>query len=155
MIKEFMHRLLSGRAVPDDYLPSLPTEAQWEYACKAGIKHHDKDGLSTEELDGMAWFRGNSKGKAQPVGTKNPNALGLFDMLGNVWEWCEDWYEHNYYSISETEVDPKGPSSGWAKVIRGGSWKNDGVYCRSSNRFKYRPWTSDYTVGFRLVLIPR
>ena len=127
----------------------LPTEAQWEYACRA---------RSTEEYAGLGnlttWYDDNSDGATHPVGTKLPNAWGLYDMHGNVWEWCADWY--NEYP-SGAQTDPQGPSSGmsngWGpfRVYRGGSWDSSASSCTSSYRNGYIPSTADNSKGFRLV----
>jgi len=105
----------------------LPTEAQWEYACRAGT-----DSPYAGDLDEMAWIKGNSGKTTHPVGQKRPNAWGLFDMHGNVFEWCLDWREE--YSAGST-IDPKGEASGSARVIRGGSWYYDAQQCRSAHHF--------------------
>ncbi len=94
----------------------LPTEAQWEYACRAGTTG-DRYG----KLDEIAWYNENSNGKTQPVAQKKPNAYGLYDMLGNVWEWCSDWYEDDYYKKSP-DRNPPGSKSGAVRVLRGGGW---------------------------------
>ncbi|MDO4425526.1 MAG: SUMF1/EgtB/PvdO family nonheme iron enzyme [Planctomycetia bacterium] len=124
---------------------SLPTEAQWEYACRAGTT-----GARAGDLDAMAWYPSNSGSKTHPVGQKKANEWGLKDMHGNVWEWCSDWYVSDYYTESPTS-DPTGPDSGSFRVLRGGSWI-DAVGCRSANRYGYVPgYRYDY-LGFRIVL---
>jgi formylglycine-generating enzyme required for sulfatase activity len=131
----------------------LPTEAEWEYACRAGSKTKYGFGDSETELGEYAWYSGNN-GRAQPVGTKKPNAWGLFDMHGNVWEWCSDWY--GSYSAGETE-DPTGAPAGASyhkRVFRGGSWGSDAAYCRSAARNACQNNPQYYRLsglGFRLV----
>ena len=122
----------------------LPTEAQWEYACRAGTT-----GAYAGSLDEMAWYGSNSASKTYPVGTKKPNAWGLYDMHGNVWEWCADW-DGSYPSGSVT--DPAGPSDGSLRVYRGGSWSSDAGDCRSACRFYCVPGDRDSRLGFRGVL---
>ncbi|MBR5160830.1 MAG: SUMF1/EgtB/PvdO family nonheme iron enzyme, partial [Thermoguttaceae bacterium] len=119
----------------------LPTDAQWEYACRAGTT-----GAYAGNLDDMAWYTSNSGLKTHPVGTKKPNAWGMYDMHGNVWEWCEDWY--GYYP-SESVTDPVGPSSGSVRVRRGGSWSNDARICRSAYRDSFVPGYLYCNLGFR------
>ncbi|MBI5326287.1 MAG: SUMF1/EgtB/PvdO family nonheme iron enzyme [Ignavibacteriae bacterium] len=127
----------------------LPTEAEWEYACKARTTTDYYSGTTESQLAAAAWYDGNSNGVTHPVGQKNPNAFGLYDMLGNVWEPCWDWLE-NYSGGSAT--DPKGPSSGTIKVGRGGSWHNSAIRCRSSMRgWEDSPSIQSSTDGIRLV----
>ena len=131
---------------------ALPTEAQWEYACRAGTMGPF---AGTWWLDDMGWYSGNSGGffskKTHPVGQKQPNAWGMNDMHGNVWEWCADWFG-DYPSGAVT--DPTGPASGSRRVNRGGSWYDDARYCRSAYRGNSRPSDSYYDCGFRLACIP-
>ena len=116
----------------------LPTEAQWEYACRAGSRERFCFGSDDASLGGYAWYSGNSGETTHPVGEKIPNAWGLYDMHGNVWEWCADWYDGGYYANSPAE-DPQGPSSGQFRVLRGGSWVIGAVLCRSANRVGVGP----------------
>jgi formylglycine-generating enzyme required for sulfatase activity len=130
----------------DGYRYRLPTEAEWEYAARAG-NSSCRYGLLVE----IAWSRDNSGGKSHPVGEKKPNAFGLFDTLGNVWEWVQDWYSLTYYSHSP-ESDPQGPDSGEYRLARGGSWR--GVVrgqARVSSRYMLKPNVRSIVVGFRCV----
>ncbi|GIL14812.1 MAG: hypothetical protein BroJett038_35320 [Chloroflexota bacterium] len=134
---------LAGR-LPEGYEYTLPTEAQWEYACRAGTT-----GDYAGSLDAMAWYGGNSDNQTKPVGGKQANGWGLYDMHGNVWEWCLDWYG-NYPGGSVT--DPNGASSGSGRVNRGGSWELPADLCRSALRNWFFPGTRWYGLGFRLAL---
>ena len=125
---------------------SLPTEAQWEYACRAGTS-----GAFAGNFEEMAWYASNSGEQTHPVGQKKPNAWGLYDMHGSVWEWCSDWYDSDYYS-EEHQNAPKGPSTGSGRVIRGGSWAYHARNCRSANRNCISPGNRNHNLGFRIVL---
>jgi formylglycine-generating enzyme required for sulfatase activity len=127
----------------------LPTEAEWEYACRAGTKTRYSFGDDPDGLDRYAWFRGQS---TQEVAQKLPNPWGLYDMLGNVWEWCWDWYG-DY--TSEEEADPTGPKSGSYRVLRGGSFGLPPERLRSAYRVVVRPEDGDEFVGFRCVRVPQ
>jgi formylglycine-generating enzyme required for sulfatase activity len=129
----------------------LPTEAEWEYAARAGskTKYYWGDTIN----DAYLWYDNNSGNATHPVGNKKPNAWGLYDMSGNVWEWVGDWYDSGYYSNGEA-VDPRGPSSGSFRVLRGGSWDYGGRRCRSSYRFLLTPDYRYNLLGFRLARIP-
>jgi formylglycine-generating enzyme required for sulfatase activity len=128
----------------------LPTEAEWEYACRAGTTTRFYFGDSDSQLSDYAWCDEDSGNKTYPVGQKKPNAFGLYDMHGNVWEWCSDWYDENYYSESPAD-DPKGPSTGQYLVLRGGSWSNLASSCRVANRDYSGPNLHTNYIGFRLV----
>ncbi len=128
----------------------LPTEAEWEYAARAGITTRWYCGDNEECLDSVAWYLANSENKTHPVGTKQPNNWGLYDMSGNVWEWCQDWYSSSYYTSPET--NPTRPETGPGRVVRGGSWSDYARLCRSSNRRSFGPSDVDFNLGFRLVL---
>ncbi len=126
----------------------LPTEAQWEYACRAGSTGPY---AGTGNLDEMGWHGGNGGWGAHPVGTKRPNAWGLSDMHGNVWEWCADAYG-NY--PAGAVVDPQGPPSGLSRVLRGGCWNDHADACTSSARGRTGPSSENFRCGFRLVGTP-
>ena len=133
----------------------LPTEAEWEYACRAGTKTAYYFGESESKLSDHAWFKGNSGGKPRPVGGKPANPWGLYDMHGNVWQWCNDYYQVDYYQQS-SEKDPRGPETGESKVVRGGAWKFSADSCRSGYRNNEDPGYADvcfnYDIyGFRCV----
>ena len=125
----------------------LPTEAEWEYACRAGTKTIFFFGNSPSKLESYAWFDKNSGGKPQPVGQKRPNPWGLYDMYGNVWEWCNDFYKVDYYQESPEE-NPKGPKTGETKVVRGGAWKFSAESCRSGYRYNENPGYVDACFGY-------
>lgn len=124
----------------------LPTEAEWEFACRAGS---ETDYPGSGVLDEIGWFNGNSAYNPHPVGTKKPNNWDIYDMNGNVWEWCWDWYDENYYFISP-QNDPLGPASGARRVLRGGSCSDGATFARSSNRTFP---ANDFTYcGLRIVI---
>ena len=129
----------------------LPTEAEWEYACRARKVTTFYWGNSLLESTAYAWLKTNSLNTAQPVAQKKPNAFGLYDMAGNLWEWCNDWYDSSYYSASPS-TDPSGPQSGQERVIRGGSWMHSEYFAQSGTRSKMPPSSVNSTVGFRVVL---
>jgi formylglycine-generating enzyme required for sulfatase activity len=131
----------------------LPTEAEWEFACRAGTKTKFNTGENEAALEQAGWFKGNSEDRTHPVGLKRPNAWGLYDMHGNVWQWCQDWYGEDYYVKAPAE-DPRGPTQGARRVLRGGSWLSSPVYCRSAARGMYDPGGRGIDVGFRVVVVP-
>jgi formylglycine-generating enzyme required for sulfatase activity len=141
----------------------LPTEAEWEYACRGGATSknpfHFGKSLSSDQanFDGNYPYGGAAKRtyleRTCKVGSYQPNGFGLYDMHGNVYEWCSDWYGKDYYGKSPKR-DPEGPSEGSVRVIRGGSWCDFGQYCRSAHRNINGPTDRDYYLGFRLALVP-
>jgi formylglycine-generating enzyme required for sulfatase activity len=141
---------------PDAKGHRLPTEAEWEYACRAATTTAFYTGPITQvgyspvdpSLDLAGWYKGNSGQIPHAVGEKDPNPWGLYDMHGNVWELCWDWH---LAFTSETVVDPMGPASGSRRVFRGGSYNYDASYCRSAFRGIFAPYSSTNIVGFRPV----
>ena len=129
----------------------LPTEAEWEFAARGGKQSKGYKYSGSDNIGVVAWYTGNSGGKTHQVGTKEPNELGIYDMSGNVWEWCGDWY--GSYS-SSAQTNPTGPSSGSTRVLRGGSWRHDAGYCRVSYRDLDFPSFRYSSRGFRVVLVP-
>mgnify|MGYP003298738549 CR=1 FL=1 len=127
----------------------LPTEAEWEYAARGGNKSKGYKYSGGNDINEVAWYDGNSNSQTHDVKTKSPNELGIYDMSGNVLEWCEDWF--GYYS-SSSQTNPKGPSSGFYRVLRGGSWNDGARYCRVSNRSNRNPGYGYRYSGFRLAL---
>ena len=133
----------------------LPTEAEWEYAARGGNKSNGYKYSGSNDIDIVAWYKGNSGCKTHPVATKQPNELGLYDMSGNVYEWCQDWYDDKYYSNSPA-TNPTGPSSGSCRVFRDGTNGDIARWCRVSNRFSEAPSERGYGYfGFRLALSAR
>ena len=127
----------------------LPTAAEWEYAARGGKGSNHTQYSGGSMIDDVAWYDGNSGNKTHSVKTKRPNELGLYDMSGNVWEWCQDWYG-NYSSNAQT--NPTGPDSGSGRVNRGGSWGSLERGCRSSSRNNFSPGYRSYVLVFRLAL---
>ena len=130
----------------------LPTEAEWEYAARGGVETiHESSQTKyagSNNIDNVAWYTSNSGSKTHTVGTKQANELGIYDMSGNVWEWCSDWY--GSYS-SGSQNNPQGAKSGKYRVLRGGSWNNNAIYCRVANRYRNNPALTLNNNGFRLV----
>ena len=124
----------------------LPTEAEWEYACRAGTQTPFYTGTS---VDNAGWYTGNSRNRTQPVGEKEPNAWGLYDLHGNVLEWCWDWLGNNY--SGEAQTDPLGVSSGTRRVYRGGCWRFEAHQNRSAFRYGNFPNLRIFIIGFRVA----
>lgn len=138
----------AGR-LPLNYEYRLPTEAEWEYACRAGTTNLYSFGDDPALADQHAWTLENSEGKTHPVGLKRSNPWGLYDMHGNVWEWCSDWF----IRFPPVDVrDPIGPPDGKFKVFRGGGWNNPIEMARAANRFMMVPTNGIHFVGFRVAL---
>ncbi len=141
---QFIDRL-NGKS-GGQYKFRLPTEAEWEYACRSGGKPEKYAGGG--DVDRVAWYNKNSGGRTHEVGTKSPNGLGIYDMSGNVWEWCDDWYA-KYQAGSQK--NPTGPAGGSARVVRGGSWNSDARRVRCGLRNSRGPDGRNDLLGFRLV----
>jgi formylglycine-generating enzyme required for sulfatase activity len=125
----------------------LPTEAEWEYACRAGTTTRYFFGDNPAKLGEYAWFEKNAGGHPHPVGQKQPNPWGLQDIVGNVWEWCNDFYGVDSYTQSP-RLNPRGPSRGENKVLRGGAWRFSADNCRSGYRYSENPGQSDVCFGY-------
>ena len=128
----------------------LPTEAEWEYAARGGNKSKGYKYSGSNTIGDVAWYWDNSSKVTHPVGAKSPNELGLYDMSGNVCEWCSDWYSSSYYSSSPS-VNPTGPSTSSSRVHRGGGWRSNAQNCRVSARGEFYPGYRYSYFGFRLV----
>jgi formylglycine-generating enzyme required for sulfatase activity len=155
---EFCRKLSSlSEEKASGYVYHLPTEAEWEYACRAGTQTAYSFGDSESELGDYAWYNKNSGRTTHPVGSKKPNAWGLYDMHGNVWERCQDWHG-SYPNGSVTDYEPDrgmavtgAASAGSFRVSRGGSWINLSDYCRSARRNRYTPDRRSSILGFRVL----
>jgi formylglycine-generating enzyme required for sulfatase activity len=139
-----LNQIVSGR----NY--RLPTEAEWEYACRAGTTTKYYNGNNDDNLKDICWFRDNSDSQIHPVKQKQANAYGLFDMLGNVWEWCSDSYHNNYNKAPSDGSSWVDPNSNF-KVLRGGSFQNDKPYNRTTSRIWGNQKNSSAGMGFRLA----
>ena len=127
----------------------LPTEAEWEYAARGGSQCQGYKYAGANSISAVAWYASNANTQTHPVANKEPNELGLYDMSGNVWEWCQDWY--GSYS-SEAQTDPSGPASGSSRVIRGGCLLDNANECRVSSRSNSSPTITYVGLGLRLAL---
>ena len=125
----------------------LPTEAQWEYAARGGNKSEGYIYSGSNTIDDVAWYTSNSSSTTHAVKTKSPNELGIYDMSGNVWEWCSDWWGEYTATV---QTDQEGPETGSRRVVRGGCWNNSASGCRVTNRGRGIPTSSGNVVGFRL-----
>lgn len=141
----------AGRTLPDGYIYRLPTEAEWEFACRAGTTTRYYTGDEDSDLAEAGWYGGNSGNQTHPDGQKKPNAWGLYDMHGNVWDWCEDWY--GPYTKAAV-VDPTGPGTGYFHVVRGGGWWRNAAASRSASRDHHMASYHFSNVGFRVALAP-
>jgi formylglycine-generating enzyme required for sulfatase activity len=147
--KRFIKKLneLSGKQY------RLPTEAEWEYAARGGNLNGGTMYSGNSDINLVAWIDDNSGAEPNPVGKNKANELGLFDMSGNVREWCSDWYSETYYKNS-TQKNPQGAETGSYRVIRGGSWDSSSVDCRTTTRKDAAPDKSNAVTGFRLAMNP-
>ena len=146
-VQEFLRRL--NARTGQNY--RLPTEAEWEFAARGGNNSRGYQYAGSNNLGDVAWYKENAGGKTHPVSQKSPNELGLYDMSGNVWEWCQDWF--GLYS-SSAQTNPTGPSTGSSRIFRGGSWNLDPQSCRVDLRDDYDPGIRYSYVGFRLARTP-
>ena len=151
--QEFLKKLntIVGASSQSPIKFRLPTEAEWECACRAGMETIWPFGNDPAQLNQYAWFSKNSGKQTHPVGQLKPNEWGLFDMLGNVWEWCQDCFDERYYANSPQE-NPLGPSDGQFRVLRGGGWNYGQNNCRSVFRNRNRPDNQGYDFGLRVVV---
>jgi formylglycine-generating enzyme required for sulfatase activity len=140
--QEFISKINASFVLPDGMQMTLPTEAQWEYAARAGETGPYSGGI----LDEVAWYTENSGDGTHPVGTKKSNAWSLYDVHGNVWEWCADWYGE-----LKGGIDPQGATSGAVRVVRGGGWLADAYHCRVAYHFNGFPTVSRLDFGFRVA----
>ena len=133
----------------------LPTEAEWEYAARSGgLKEQWAGTNNEEEIGDYIWYGFTAEGRTHAVAGKTPNGIGLCDMMGNVWEWCADWYDKKYYEYSPSK-DPHGPSEGSNRVIRGGGWRSKDKGLRTTDRNDFIPTSKKFTdIGFRLARSP-
>jgi formylglycine-generating enzyme required for sulfatase activity len=149
--QEFLRRLGEKEK---KYRYRLPTEAEWEYAARAGSTAKYCFGDDAEQLGQYAWYDKNARGTPHPVGKLKPNAWGVYDVHGNVWEWVNDWFDEAYYQKSPTD-DPQGPADGQHRVLRGGSYLDDAWIARCAFRDGCDPYFVDDDYGFRVVVLPK
>lgn len=150
---EFCNQLnkVLAEQLPDGYVFALPTEAQWEYAARGGAKDEPTLYAGGKFASDVAWYDGVSERTTHPVGQKQPNELGLYDINGNVWEWCQDWYDEHFYEYS-AQQDPVNANCAANRVYRGGSWDYGAKLCRLATRFYGAPSGRTINLGIRLVL---
>lgn len=147
---ENLNQILANQ-LPEGYEFALPSEAQWEYAARGGVKDEPSLYAGSQFASDVAWYDGISKNTTHPVGQKQPNELGLYDLNGNVWEWCQDWYDENFYKHSAPQ-DPVNANCAANRVYRGGSWDYGAKLCRIATRFYGAPYGRTINLGVRLVL---
>ena len=155
--QRFVNRLNKYLAaeLPQGYRFALPSEAQWEYAARGGLKSAGTRYSGGNDVKSLAWFYGNSNERTHDVRIKTANELGIFDMSGNVWEWCQDWYSETYYADNQEWKDPLNGQESTYYVLRGGSWNYAAPYQRCANR-DYGSMHSRYEdCGFRVALVPK
>lgn len=152
---EFVSRVnsLLAEQLPQGYRFALPSEAQWEYAARGGQKSSGSLYAGSNNVNFVAWYSDNSGSRTHEVKLKAPNELGLYDMSGNVWEWCEDWYSSSWYSDNVNWTDPVNAFAGSYRVLRGGSWSYNASRCRVSNRYNDTAGSRNSYGGFRLALV--
>ncbi len=156
--QEFIKKLNAwGKTHPNSSRPSgnycLPTEAQWEYAARGGQQSEGFIYAGSNKLEEVGYYNRNNAGVTRPVGQLYANELGLYDMSGNVWEWCLDWYSEDYYKNSPAQ-NPHGPETGSGRVLRGGSWRSIAQSCRVADRNFNPPDIRLSSIGFRIVFVP-
>ena len=139
--------------LPENYCFILPTEAQWEYAARGGSKNKNYIFSGSHNINKVAWWEGNSEKGISEVGRKFSNDLGIYDMSGNVWEWCRDWFDPDYYSYGST-TNPQGALFGTQRILRGGAWNNKEWHSRITTRFYNEPRVRSANLGFRIALMP-
>jgi formylglycine-generating enzyme required for sulfatase activity len=128
----------------------LPYEAEWEFAARGGKKSHGSRFSGSNSIESVGWYRLNAGNQTHDVATKQANELGIYDLTGNVWEWCQDWYDVNYYKTAPTN-NPKGPSIGTYRALRGGAWANSDAYVLVGTRNSNPPDRRSTGIGFRVV----
>ena len=151
----FVSKINSVMGMEDGMEYRLPTEAEWEFAAIGGNMSEGFEYAGGDDLDDLGWFEENSSGETKEVGLKEPNELGIYDMNGNIYEWCHDWYSRIYYQTCHTSGivrNPKGPKFGAGRVGRGGYWFSKSDVCKNRFRLNFEPDSKLLFLGFRLVL---
>lgn len=141
--------------LPEGYRFALPSEAQWEYAARGGMKSLGERYAGSNDLKQIAWYYDNSNERTHDVRVKTANELGIFDMSGNVWEWCEDWYDENFYAENTDWTNPMNDQETSYRVQRGGSWNYAAAYSRCATRDRGSIHSRYEDCGFRVALVPR